>query len=158
MSKERVIKASINLLVEAGKAAPSPPVGPALGQLGVNIMEFCKAFNDQSQKYKPGTILPVRFVAYTDRTFEYEIRNPTVAFLLKSAAGIMRGSQGTETVTRLDIRYAYEIMKIKKQEARFYRVSDEGLTKAVLSAGRNMGIEWYAETDESTSDAVAENR
>ncbi len=80
----------IKLLIEAGKASPSPPVGPALGQRGVNIMEFCKAFNAQTQNSQD--LLPVTVTVYTDRSFSFIIKTPPVSYLLKKAAGIQKGS------------------------------------------------------------------
>lgn len=82
--------AQIKLLIEAGKASPAPPVGPALGQRGVNIMEFCKAFNAQTSKSEG--LLPVVVTVYTDRSFSYIVKTPPVSYLLKKAAGIEKGS------------------------------------------------------------------
>jgi len=83
----------IKLQVPAGKANPSPPIGPALGQRGLNIMEFCKAFNAQTQKIEAGTPIPVTITAYGDRTFTFVMRTPPASFFLKQAAGIQKGSQ-----------------------------------------------------------------
>lgn len=80
----------IKLLIEAGKASPSPPVGPALGQRGVNIMEFCKAFNAQTSKTEG--LLPVTVTVYADRSFSYVVKTPPVSYLLKKAAGVEKGS------------------------------------------------------------------
>ncbi len=82
--------AQIKLLIEAGKASPAPPVGPALGQRGVNIMEFCKAFNAQTSKSEG--LLPVVVTVYADRSFSYIVKTPPVSYLLKKAAGIEKGS------------------------------------------------------------------
>jgi len=82
--------AQIKLLIEAGKASPAPPVGPALGQRGVNIMEFCKAFNAQTSKSEG--LLPVVVTVYSDRSFSYIVKTPPVSYLLKKAAGIEKGS------------------------------------------------------------------
>src|SRR5476651_1500441 len=83
----------IKLQVPAGKANPSPPIGPALGQRGLNIMEFCKAFNAQTQKVEPGLPLPVVISAYSDKSFTFIIKTPPTAVLIKKAAGIEKGSQ-----------------------------------------------------------------
>ncbi|NIP38437.1 MAG: 50S ribosomal protein L11 [Candidatus Dadabacteria bacterium] len=80
----------IKLLIEGGKASPSPPVGPALGQRGVNIMEFCKAFNAQTQNSQD--LLPVTVTVYADRSFSFIVKTPPVSYLLKKAAGIKKGS------------------------------------------------------------------
>ena len=85
----------IKLQVPAGKANPSPPIGPALGQRGLNIMEFCKAFNAQTQNLEPGMPIPVVITAYGDRSFTFVTKTPPASFFLKKAAGIEKGSQTT---------------------------------------------------------------
>ena len=87
----------IKLQVPAGKANPSPPIGPALGQRGLNIMEFCKAFNAQTQKMEVGLTLPVVITAYSDKSFTFIIKTPPVTVLIKKAAGIEKGSQRPHT-------------------------------------------------------------
>lgn len=93
----------IKLQVPAGKANPSPPIGPALGQRGLNIMEFCKAFNAQTQSFEPGMPIPVVITAYADKSFTFAMKTPPATFLIKKAAGIEKGSQrpNTEKVGRL---------------------------------------------------------
>src|SRR5579871_3051622 len=86
----------IKLQVPAGSANPSPPIGPALGQRGLNIMEFCKAFNAQTQNLEKGMPVPVVITAYADRTFTFIMRTPPVSYFLKKAAGIEKGSKNTE--------------------------------------------------------------
>lgn len=86
------VQAYIRLQVKAGQANPSPPVGPALGQHGVNIMEFCKAFNAQTQNIEPGAPVPVVITVYSDRSFTFIMKTPPAAFLLRKAAGITSGS------------------------------------------------------------------
>src|SRR3990170_3119466 len=85
----------IKLQVPAGKANPSPPIGPALGQRGLNIMEFCKAFNAQTQNLEPGMPIPVVITAYGDRSFTFVTKTPPASYFLKKAAGIEKGSQTT---------------------------------------------------------------
>lgn len=102
------VEGYIKLQVGAGKANPSPPVGPALGQKGLNIMEFCKAFNAQTQGLEPGAPVPVVITAYSDRSFTFEMKTPPASYLLKKAAGITSGSArpNTEkvgTVTRAQL-------------------------------------------------------
>ena len=92
------IDAYIKLQVAAGQANPSPPVGPALGQRGVNIMEFCKAFNAQTQGMEPGAPVPVVITVYSDRSFTFTMKTPPASFLLKKAAGIKSGSGRPNTV------------------------------------------------------------
>ena len=91
------INAYIKLQVGAGKANPSPPVGPALGQHGVNIMEFCKAFNAQTQEIEAGAPVPVVITVYSDKTFTFAMKTPPASFLLKKAAGITSGSATPNT-------------------------------------------------------------
>ena len=99
----------IKLQVPAGSANPSPPIGPALGQRGLNIMEFCKAFNAQTQQVEKGTPIPVVITAYQDRSFTFEMRTPPVSFFLKKAANIKSGSNtpgrgSAGTVSRAQVR------------------------------------------------------
>ena len=85
----------IKLQVPAGKANPSPPIGPALGQRGLNIMEFCKAFNAQTQNLEPGMPIPVVITAFGDRSFSFVVKSPPASYFLKKAAGIDKGAQNT---------------------------------------------------------------
>ena len=85
----------IKLQVPAGKANPSPPIGPALGQRGLNIMEFCKAFNAQTQNMEPGMPIPVVITAYADRSFTFVTKTPPASYFLKKAAGVEKGAQTT---------------------------------------------------------------
>lgn len=99
----------IKLQIPAGKANPSPPIGPALGQRGLNIMEFCKAFNASTQKLEPGMPIPVVITAYADRTFSFITKLPPVSYFLKKAAGLAKGSQEpgrnfTGKVTKAQVR------------------------------------------------------
>ncbi len=120
------VEAYIKLQVAAGKANPSPPVGPALGQHGVNIMEFCKAFNAQTQKLEPGAPVPVVISVYSDRSFTFETKTPPASFLLRKAANIKSGSgrPNTEKVGKVTRAQLEEIAEIKMP----------GLTAADLDA------------------------
>ena len=112
------VDAYIKLQVPAGKANPSPPVGPALGQHGVNIMEFCKAFNAQTQSIEAGSPVPVIISVYSDRSFTFEMKTPPAAFLLRKAAGIAKGSgrPNTEKVGKVTREQLEEIAKIKEPD------------------------------------------
>ena len=105
----------IKLQVPAGKANPSPPIGPALGQRGLNIMEFCKAFNAQTQKVEPGLPLPVVITAFADKSFTFIIKTPPASVLIKKAAGIDKGSKipHTDKVGKLTRAQAEEIARTK---------------------------------------------
>src|SRR6201988_2962963 len=109
----------IKLQVPAGKANPSPPIGPALGQRGLNIMEFCKAFNAQTQGVEPGMPIPVVITAYGDRSFTFVTKSPPSSYFLKRAAGIEKGSQTTgkgSTIGRVTMTQIREIAEQKMQD------------------------------------------
>jgi large subunit ribosomal protein L11 len=138
MAKEAM--ASVKLQIPAGQANPSPPVGPALGQHGVNIMEFCKVFNAQT-KPQEGTIVPVVVTIFTDRSFTFITKSPPAPILLKKAAGIAKGSQEPNRnrvgqVTREQIR---EIAQIKMQDLNSYNL--EAAMKTIEGTARSMGID-----------------
>ncbi len=95
LSWQRRSLVTSNCKCPAGKANPSPPIGPALGQRGLNIMEFCKAFNAQTQELEPGMPIPVVITAYADRSFTFVTKTPPVSYFLKKAAGIEKGSKDT---------------------------------------------------------------
>ena len=108
----------LKLQVKAGQANPSPPVGPALGQRGLNIMEFCKAFNAATQKEEPGIPLPVVITAYSDRTFTFITKTPPASILLKKAAGITSGSKkpNTDKVGKVSRKQLEDIAKAKEPD------------------------------------------
>ncbi len=135
------ITAYIKLQVAAGKANPSPPVGPALGQHGVNIMEFCKAFNAQTQNLEQGMPIPVVITVYADRSFTFITKTPPASVLLKKAAGITSGSSrpNTEKVAKLTRAQLEEIAKLKMPD-----LTAAGLDAAVRTlagTARSAGIE-----------------
>jgi large subunit ribosomal protein L11 len=129
----------VKLLVPAGKATPSPPVGPALGQRGVNIMEFCKTFNAQTSKMDG--ILPVIVTVYADRSFSFIIKTPPVSYLLKKAAGVNKGSGEvprvkTGKVTKAQVR---EIANVKLPDLNADDI--ESAVRIVEGTARSMGID-----------------
>jgi large subunit ribosomal protein L11 len=131
----------IKLQVAAGKANPSPPIGPALGQRGLNIMEFCKAFNAQSQGIEPGTPIPVVITVYADRTFSFEMKTPPNTFFLKKAAGINKGTQtpGRGTVGKVTMAQVREIATKKMADLNAHDL--ESACKMIIGSARSMGIE-----------------
>jgi large subunit ribosomal protein L11 len=137
----RKIDSYIKLQVAAGQANPSPPVGPALGQKGVNIMEFCKAFNAATQNMEAGMPVPVVITVYSDRSFTFVTKTPPAAVLLKKAAGIAKGS-GTPNsnkvgkVTRAQIE---EIAKLKEPDLN--AVDLEAAMRTIAGSARSMGLE-----------------
>ena len=130
----------IKLQVPAGKANPSPPIGPALGQRGLNIMEFCKAFNAQTQRFEPGMPIPVVITAYADKSFTFAIKTPPATFLIKKAAGIEKGSQrpNTEKVGSITRAQAEEIATMKKPD--LTAADMEAAVKTIAGSARSMGI------------------
>ena len=130
----------IKLQVPAGKANPSPPIGPALGQRGLNIMEFCKAFNAQTQKVEPGLPLPVVITAFADKSFTFIIKTPPASVLIKKAAGIDKGSKvpHTDKVGKLTLAQAEEIAKTKMPDL---TASDmEAAVRTIAGSARSMGV------------------
>jgi large subunit ribosomal protein L11 len=135
------ISAYIKLQVAAGKANPSPPVGPALGQHGVNIMEFCKAFNAQTQNLEPGLPTPVVITVYADRSFTFITKTPPASVLLKKAAGIQSGSSrpNTEKVAKLSRAQLEEIAKVKMPD--LTAADLDAAVRTLAGTARSAGIE-----------------
>ncbi len=131
---------SIKLQILAGNANPSPPVGPALGQHGVNIMEFCKAFNAQTQA-DAGMIIPVVITVYADRSFSFITKTPPAAILLKKAAGLDKGSGSPkmEKVGKVTSAQVEEIAKLKMPDLN--AIDIDGAVKIIEGTARSMGIE-----------------
>jgi len=129
----------IKLQIPAGQATPSPPVGPALGQHGVNIMEFCKIFNAKTQN-QPGMIIPVVITVFADRSFSFITKTPPAAILLKKAAGIAKGSgvPDKEKVGKVTKKQVEEIARTKMADLN--AVDIEGAMKIVEGTARSMGI------------------
>ena len=130
----------IKLQVPAGKANPSPPIGPALGQRGLNIMEFCKAFNAQTQKVEPGLPLPVVISAYSDKSFTFIIKTPPTAVLIKKAAGIEKGSPRphTDKVGKISRKQVEEIARTKTPD--LTAADLDAAMRTVAGTARSMGI------------------
>ncbi len=131
----------IRLQVPAGKATPSPPIGPALGQRGLNIMEFCKQFNAATQGMEPGMPIPVVITAYADRTFTFITKTPPVSFLLRRAAGIEKGSStpGRQVAGQVTIAQCREIAEQKMQDLNAYDV--DAAVRIIMGSARSMGLE-----------------
>jgi large subunit ribosomal protein L11 len=135
------VETYIKLQVPAGKANPSPPVGPALGQHGVNIMEFCKAFNAETQSTEPGMPIPVVITVYSDRSFTFIRKTPPAAVLLKKAAGIAKGSGEPNTakvgkVTRAQLE---EIAKAKDPD--LTAADMDAAVRTIAGSARSMGLD-----------------
>jgi large subunit ribosomal protein L11 len=138
MAKE--IVATIKLQIPAGQANPAPPVGPALGQNGVNIMAFCKEFNSATQK-QAGDVLPVVITVYKDKTFTFITKSPPAAILLKKAANIAAGSKepNKTKVAKLTKKQVMDIVKVKMKDLNAR--TEEAAYKTLIGTARQMGIE-----------------
>ena len=130
----------IKLQVPAGKANPSPPIGPALGQRGLNIMEFCKAFNAQTQSYEPGLKLPVVITAFADKSFTFILKSPPATVLLKKAAKIDKGSgkPHAEKVGKVTRAQLEEIAKMKIKD--LTAANMDNAVKTIAGSARSMGL------------------
>jgi len=135
------IVAYIKLQVPAGKANPSPPIGPALGQRGLNIMEFCKAFNAQTQGLEPGMPIPVVITAFADRTFSFVTKTPPASYFLKKAAGLEKGGQtpGRTAVGKVTVDQLREIAEVKLKDL---NTSDlQAAITMLRGSAESMGLE-----------------
>ena len=131
----------IKLQVPAGSANPSPPVGPALGQHGLNIMEFCKAFNAQTQDVENGLPLPVIIAVYTDKSFTFEIKTPPAAVLLKKAAGVDKGS-GTPNSEKVGSVTRAQLEEIATAKMKDLNANDmDAAVRIIAGSARSMGLE-----------------
>ncbi|HKB58524.1 MAG TPA: 50S ribosomal protein L11 [Gallionellaceae bacterium] len=130
----------IKLQVPAGKANPSPPIGPALGQRGLNIMEFCKAFNAQTQGMEPGLPIPCVITAYADKSFTFIMKTPPATVLIKKAAGVQKGSPKphTDKVGNLTRKQAEEIAKTKMPD--LTAADMDAAVRTIAGSARSMGI------------------
>ncbi len=139
MAKKEVA-AQMKLQISAGKANPAPPVGPALGPHGINIMEFCKAFNAKTQAMGD-TIIPVVLTIYKDRSFTFITKTPPASELIKKAAGIVKGSgvPNKEKVGKITMKQVKEIAQTKLPDLNAYTV--EEAAKIIAGTARNMGVE-----------------
>jgi large subunit ribosomal protein L11 len=137
----RKIESYIKLQVPAGQANPSPPVGPALGQHGVNIMEFCKAFNAQTQQMEQGMPIPVVITVYSDRSFTFITKTPPAAILLRKAAGIKKGS-GTPNSTKVGKVTRAQLEEIAKIKEPDLNAADlNAAVKIIAGSARSMGLD-----------------
>jgi large subunit ribosomal protein L11 len=135
------IQAYVKLQIPAGQANPSPPVGPALGQQGVNIMEFCKTFNAQTQQMEQGLPVPVVITVYSDRSFTFVTKTPPAAVLLKKIAGIPRGSAtpNTKKVGKVTRAQLEEVARTKEPD--LTAADLEAAVKSIAGSARSMGLE-----------------
>jgi len=145
IQKNQIVK----LIVGAGQASPSPPVGPALGSKGVKSMDFCKEFNARTAHITAGTPIPARIVVRPDRSFTFDLRTPVTSWMLLQAAGVERkknnlkgaNNPGHETIGTVSLKHVYEIAKIKKSEPRLSGIPLQSLVKSILGQASTVGIE-----------------
>jgi large subunit ribosomal protein L11 len=135
------IKGYVRLQVPAGAANPSPPIGPALGQAGLNIMEFCKAFNAETQNMEKGMPIPVVITAYQDATFDFITKTPPASFFLKKAAKVAKGSgePNKEKVGQVTMKQVREIAELKMVDLNANDM--DGACQMIKGSARSMGIE-----------------
>ncbi len=135
------IEGYIKLQVPAGKANPSPPIGPALGQRGLNIMEFCKAFNAQTQGMEPGMPIPVVITAYADRTFTFTTKTPPASYFLKKAAKLSKGggAPGRDTAGKVTMAQIREIAEQKMVDLNANDI--DAAAEMIRGSARSMGLE-----------------
>jgi large subunit ribosomal protein L11 len=135
------VQSYIKLQVPAGSANPSPPIGPALGQHGVNIMEFCKQFNAQTQKEEKGLPLPVVITVYTDRSFTFVMKTPPAAVLIRKAIGIEKGS-GTPNTAKVGRINRAQLEEIAKKKQPDLTAADlEAAVRTIAGSARSMGVD-----------------
>ena len=140
MPKKEVV-GNIKLQIEAGQASPAPPVGPALGQHNVSIMDFVRQFNDKTRQMEEGTVVPVIITVFKDRSFTFILKTPPASYLLKKAAGIAKGSgePNKEKVGQVTEKQIEEIAKMKMPDLNAYTL--ESAKKIVEGTAKNMGLE-----------------
>jgi len=146
--KNKKLECVVRLQIPAGQANPSPPVGPALGQVGLNIMEFCNAFNAKTADAEPGILIPVVINVYRDKTFTFITKTPPASTLLKKAAGIAKGSgePNTEKVGKINQKQLEEIAQIKAPDLNAIEI--EAAMKIIAGTARSMGLEVEGQSDE----------
>jgi len=131
------------LLVAAGKASPSPPVGPALGARGVKSMDFCKEFNARTAHIEPGTPIPTKITVQSDRTFTFVTRTPPTTWFLKRTAGLEKGPArpGHEIMGTISLKHVYEIAKIKASDEHLKHLQLESIASTVIGTARTLGLQ-----------------
>ena len=141
MAKAKVVKTFIKLQIPAGSANPAPPVGPALGQHGVNIMDFCKQFNEKTRKLEQGVPIPVVITVFEDRTFTFITKMPPMSALIKKAAGLAKGSgvPNKDKVGKLNLKQVEEIAKTKLPDLNTKDVKQA--MQMVKGTARSMGVD-----------------
>jgi len=146
--RKNKIETVVRLQIPAGQANPSPPVGPALGQVGLNIMEFCNAFNAKTADAEPGILIPVVISVYSNKTYTFITKTPPASTLLRKAAGIDKGSgePNTEKVGKINQKQLKEIAEIKASDLNANEI--ESAMKIIAGTARSMGLEIEGQNNE----------
>ena len=152
------VKAIVRLVVPAGAAKPGPAIGQALGPHGLNMVEFCKAFNAATEKMIPETPIPVKLTAFTNRTFTFITKSPPTTYLLKRCAGIEKGATtpGRERVGSVTLKQVYAIAELKARDDHLRSQPLEGLCRSIISTAGSMGVEVVDDRDLAGADATAD--
>eukprot|EP00056_Hartaetosiga_gracilis_P016631 m.5556 g.5556 ORF g.5556 m.5556 type:complete len:151 (-) comp4374_c0_seq1:28-480(-) len=150
MSKKAKVVSRFSMFIAANSAAPAPPLGPALGQRGINIMDFCKQFNDKTKQFKKGVPIPTSVEVKGDRSFTFKTGMPPNSYFLKKAAGIEKGATkpGKETVGSVTLRQVYEIATVKSQDEKFRNTPLQGVCKCIIGSARSMGLNVVADNEQ----------
>eukprot|EP00806_Schmidingerella_arcuata_P005523 Macronucleus_6024.p1 GENE.Macronucleus_6024~~Macronucleus_6024.p1 ORF type:complete len:160 (+),score=44.57 Macronucleus_6024:1-480(+) len=149
MNSGPAYKATVRIYCLAGNAKPSPKIGQALGPLGINMMQFCKEFNDRTQEFNGDVPMRVLLKAYIDRSFKFTVKPPPTTYFIKKASGLRKGSNlpGHESAGRVSVKYIYEIAKIKQKVDPDLAEHDiEGICRQILGTCRSMGIDVVEDT------------
>uniref|UniRef100_A0A7S3CU35 Large ribosomal subunit protein uL11m n=1 Tax=Strombidium rassoulzadegani TaxID=1082188 RepID=A0A7S3CU35_9SPIT len=149
MNSGPAYKATVRIYCMAGIAKPSPKIGQALGPLGINMMQFCKEFNERTGKFKEDTPMRVKLIAYVDRSYKFVVKPPPSSWFIKKAASVTKGSPEPShtTAARISIKYLYEIAKIKHEVDPDLRIHDvEAITKMLIGSANSMGIDVVEDT------------
>lgn len=143
------LTATVRLVINAASAKPAPPVGPALGQAGLNIMAFCKDFNAKTANYKEGVPLRVFVRVYSDKTFDWDLRTPPVTWLVKQATGLVRAASnpGQEVAATISLKHIYEIAKVKQRD--LPELQMEAICKSIIRSCRSMGVKVVAKPEDA---------
>ena len=142
-------KARVRIYCMAGSAKPSPKIGQALGPLGINMMQFCKEFNDRTQEFNTDVPMRVILKAYVDRSFKFTVKPPPTSYFIKKAAGMKKGSAtpGHDSAGRVSVKYIYEIAKIKQKVDPDLADHDiEGICWMILGTCKSMGVDVVEDT------------
>ncbi|THG98557.1 hypothetical protein EW026_g3650 [Hermanssonia centrifuga] len=143
MSKQQAVAQVVRILIPAGKAAPTPPVGPVLGARGVKSMDFCREFNARTAHIEPGMPTPTLITVQPDRTFSFVIKTPPTSYFLKKAAGIEKGTgkPGHGVAGTVSLKHIYEIAKIKARDDNVKHLRLEAIARTIVGTAKTLGVQ-----------------